>query len=203
MFILYANKNQLTVRKKEPITSGSVNANTARFEFSSDWDGLTRNVVFQAGGIRASVLLDESGVCDVPWEVLKKPLVPLEAGVYGTRDDTVLPTVWANLGIILPGAAPGDGTPPTLELLRLELAKKGDGLSYDGLNLSLKSGEKTLSTVQIAGGGGISDHRLLSNRDAEEQHPIESIIGLSQRLDKTLTSGDYLTVSEILKIMEV
>ena len=49
MFVLYANKNQLTARKKEPVTSGSVNVYTARFEFSPDWAGLTRKAVFKAG----------------------------------------------------------------------------------------------------------------------------------------------------------
>lgn len=50
---------------------------------------------------------------------------------------------------------PDGGTyPPTPELWEQALAGKGDKLAYDGLNLSLLSGEKELSTVQIAGGGG-------------------------------------------------
>lgn len=155
IFILYANKNQLTVRKREPVTSGSVNVYRARFEFSDDWEGLTRKAVFQAGGKKVSVLLDESGVCDVPWEVLEKPMVPLEAGVYGTQNDTALPTTWANLGTVLLGAAPGDSArPPTPDIWQQELDGKGDVLDYDGLNLSLMSGNKPLSTVQIVGGGG-------------------------------------------------
>ena len=42
MFLLYAEKNQLAVREKEPITSGSVNVYPVQFEFSEDWDGLDR-----------------------------------------------------------------------------------------------------------------------------------------------------------------
>lgn len=115
MFDLYAEKNRLTVRQREMTTSGSVEVYTARFEFSEAWAGLSRTAVFQAGPVSASVLLDESGACSIPWEVLKEPGQQLRAGVYGTGSDgTVLPTVWAGLGTVFPGASPGeDAKPPT------------------------------------------------------------------------------------------
>lgn len=155
MLVMYADKNRLTVRQREPVTSGSVNVCRARFEFSPDWKGLARKAVFIGSGTQVPVVLDETGECDVPWEVLAKHGGYLFAGVYGTKDDTVLPTIRASLGIILEGVT-ADGEPskpPTPELWEQELAGKGDGLSYDGLNLSLVSGEKKLSTVQIAEGG--------------------------------------------------
>lgn len=156
-FILYADKNKLTVRKRWPVTSGSVNVYPVRFEFSEDWDGLTSMAVFQADGEPVSVLLDNTNECGVPWEVLVKPGVRLRAGVYGTKgEDVALPTIWADLGEILRGVTMPDGGtyPPTPELWEQALAGKGDGLSYDGQNLSLKSGDKVLSTVEIASGGG-------------------------------------------------
>lgn len=155
MFILYADKNRLAVRKREPVTSGSVNVYTARFEFSPDWQGLTREAVFKAGAVSRTVLLNESGECVVPWEVLTSPGHPLLASVFGTRDETALPTTWADLGVILEsvsGNSP-ETQPPTPDLWEQELDRKGDSLEYDGLNLSLMSGEKILSTVEIAGGG--------------------------------------------------
>ncbi len=156
IIILSAEKSRLYVRQRETITSGSVNVYTARFEFSPDWDGLTRTAVFKAGAASRSVLLGESGECIVPWEVLEKPNIQLQAGVYGTRGgDEVLPTVWANLGTILEGTVTGeDAQPPTPDIWEQRLAAKGDTLDYDGLNLSLMSGDKSLSTVQISGGGG-------------------------------------------------
>lgn len=78
------------------------------------------------------------------------------AGVFGTADETALPTTWANLGIILEGV-PGDADgskPPTPDLWEQELARKGDRLEYDGAELSLMSGDRTLSKVVIAGGSG-------------------------------------------------
>lgn len=115
MLILHANKNMLTLRKREPMTSGSVNAYEVRFEFSPDWDGLTRTVVFKAGSESRSILLDESGECVIPWEVLTTPNVALRAGVYGTQGgELVLPTVWENLGVIQEGTEPGESSqPPT------------------------------------------------------------------------------------------
>lgn len=157
MFILYANKNQLTVRKKEPVTSGSVNVYHIRFDFSDDWNGLSRTVIFRAGVESRAVLPEEDNETVIPWEVLKESNLPLYCGVYGAIGSrVVLPTIWANLGLIqegVPGNSPGT-KPPTPDLWEQELAKKGDALAYDGLNLALKSGEKTLSSVEITGGGG-------------------------------------------------
>ena len=131
-FILYAEKNKLTVRKRGPVTSGSANVYPVQFEFSGDWDGLARTAVFQADGDPVSVLLDDSNRCGIPWETLVKHGVRLRAGVYGTKGgDTVLPTIWADLGEILQGVTMPDGGtyPPTPELWEQALAGKGDKLA--------------------------------------------------------------------------
>ena len=158
MFVLYANKTQLTLRKREPLTSGSVNVYQAHFDLSEDWNGLARSAVFRSGAESRTVFLDETNTCTVPWESLEKPGLTLFCGVCGTQGGhTVLPTVWTSLGVIQEGASLGESAhPPTPELWEQHLGAKGDGLSYDGLNLSLLSGDKPLSTVQIAGGGSSS-----------------------------------------------
>ena len=151
IFVLYADKNKLTVRAREPVTSGSVNIYTVRFEFSSDWEGLERAAVFKSGSESRSVPLDSGGECVIPWEVLAAHGQPLTAGVFGTRDgDTVLPTVWAGLGIVLEGVAAGaDAQPPTPDLWRQELAGKGDRLDYTpGGELGLYGGGKLLSAAR-------------------------------------------------------
>lgn len=154
MIILYADKNKLTVKKRELITSGSVNVYRVRFEFSQEWEGLTTKAVFCGSGVTKTVLLAD-GECVIPWETLASHGQLLTAGVFGTQDDKVLPSTWANLGIILEGVPTnGEGArPPTPDLWEQELAGKGDGLDYDGLELSLMSGDKPLSKVVIAGGG--------------------------------------------------
>lgn len=208
-FILYAKKNQLMLLpgQREPVTSGSVNVYPVRFEFSEDWDGLARTAVFQAGGEPVSVLLDNTNACNIPWEVLVSPGVQLRVGVYGTKgEDTVLPTIWASLGQVLPGAAPGkDAQPPTPELWEQALAGKGDKLDYtaDG-DLGLYAGGKLLSAVPAAGGGegGTSDHRALSHRDAERQHPIKAIDGLSEELNRIPEPVEALTNEDLEDLLK-
>lgn len=203
MFILYADKNQLKVRQREPMTSGSVNVYQARFEFSEDWEGLDRTAVFRAGERSVSLLLDESGECSVPWEALAESGRRLDAGVYGKRGtEVVLPTVWADLGYIQRGAAPGEESrPPTPELWQQELDRKGDGLGYtEKGELGLYAGDQLLSSVPVEGGGegGTSDHRFLSGRDAPEQHPISAIDGLEKALTKIPVP---MTAEQLRKIL--
>lgn len=157
MFVLYAEKNQLTVREKEPVTSGSVNAYPVRFEFSTDWDGLEKTAVFQAGCVEKAISLT-GGACTIPAEVLGTAGHFLMAGVCGkSGKNTVLPTIWATLGLIQNGAVPGDTPAPTPppEDWQEALEGKGDNLAYtDSGELGLYSGEKLLSSVPIEGGGG-------------------------------------------------
>ena len=51
-------------------------------------------------------------------------------------------------------------------------------------------------TVVAGGGGGVSDHERLTNRDAPNQHPISSITNLSQVLDSKLDSETALPLIE-------
>lgn len=210
MFVLYADKTQLKPRKLEPVTSGSAEVYRVEFTFSAEWKGLSRTAVFRAGERNVSVLLGEDGACGIPWEVLAVPGQQLSAGVYGTRDGgkVVLPTVWVSLGIILEGASSGEtARPPTLELWEQELDRKGDALEYDGLNLTLKSGDRPISEVQITGRGGgeggcATDHRLLSHRDAEGQHPTSAIEGLDEELKKIPAPVEALTNLELEALLK-
>lgn len=172
MFILTAAKNKLTLQPqtREPLTSGSVNVNTVRFEFSEEWSGLIRTAVFKAGAESRSVLLDETGECVIPWEVLTEPGVTLYAGLYGKQgSEIVLPTVWASLGTILEGvsATGGAARPPT-----------------------------------PTPGNGVDDHRLLTHRDAENQHPIKAIGGLSEKLNAIPQPVEALTNSELEELLK-
>lgn len=124
MFILYANKNMLSLRQREPVTSGSVNVYSVLFEFSDDWDGLARTAVFRAGQESRSILLGPDNQCDIPWEVLGTGGTYLYAGVCGTRGgEVVLPTVWAVLGKILEGTTAGEeAKPPTPDVYQQIMA---------------------------------------------------------------------------------
>lgn len=206
MFLLRAEKNKLALLEREPVTSGSVNAYAARFEFSEDWPGLDKTAVFQAGCASREVLLGPEGACVVPWEVLRVPGYQLKAGVYGKQGgEVVLPTAWADLGVILEGVPTGGSPPPSPELWEQELARKGDGLGYtEEGELGLYSGDKLLSAVPVSGGGDgwTSDHRFLSNRDAEKQHPIPAIEGLEDELRRIPAPVEPLTNEDLEAILK-
>lgn len=198
MFTLYADKNRMIVRKKEPVTSGSVNVCPVKFEFSNEWHGLAKTAVFRAGGKSAGLILDETGACSVPWEVLEKPGLTLYAGVYGTRGaDTVLPTIWAGIGQIQEGVTIAEAARPpapgAYEQVLAALEDKADGILLDGPELQLLSGDYPLSSVILptgGGEGGVSDHRQLAGRDAANQHPMDAISGLSEAIPRPMTAEE-------------
>lgn len=109
-----------------PVVSGTVGL-PVEFTFDYAWEGLQKTAVFRANGKTLDCIGIENSAT-VPWELLKSPGCRLWAGVYGTNADGTLqiPTVWADLGIIQPGADPsGDESAnpslPVWEQLRTEV----------------------------------------------------------------------------------
>lgn len=206
MFLLYAEKNKLTVRRRESLVSGSANVYQAHIEFSEDWDGLERTVVFQAGDKPVSILLDSSGLCGIPWEALAHPGRQLAVGVYGTRDGAVvLPTTWASMGLILRGTQPGADmytpTPGLYEQLLAVLTRKQDKLTgLPGQIVGFDEAGNAVARDMPAGGasGGAADHGALANRDAADQHPIEAITGLEDALRRI---PEPMTAEDLRKIL--
>lgn len=94
-------------RSLEPVTSGTVGAEVT-FSFSEEWEELHKTAVFRAGAIiRDAEDVDEKPV-RVPPEVLERSGVRLFVGVCG-RDAAgtlVIPTVYAEIGMIAMGADP-------------------------------------------------------------------------------------------------
>lgn len=92
----------------EPIllTAGTVGLPVA-FTFDEDWEELEKIAVFRAGGRILSCPLEQDR-CQVPWEIMEQGGCTLHAGAYGCNDDgtMAIPTVWAQVGVIQPGADP-------------------------------------------------------------------------------------------------
>lgn len=176
MFVLYARKNLLEVNQKEMVTSGSVNVYQAQFSFDNAWDGLERTAVFQAGDETISTILDDTGVCIIPWEVLQDAKRTLYAGVYGTKDgEIVLPTIWASLGEIKQGVNPGQSTqPPTPSVYEQILAQIGN---LDELDTQTKESlVAAINELYETGGGGGGGTGNVSSVDV-------SIISVIDRAD--------------------
>ena len=115
MIRLSATKAELTITETETITSGAQRVFECTFTVNSDWDGLNRTAVFRAGTKAVSVLLGDDNTVEIPWEVLQTAGITLRIGLYGTNAaGDVLPTVWADAGMICTGAHLGDDAyPPT------------------------------------------------------------------------------------------
>lgn len=121
-------KTAVRITGRETLTAGMANVVTCVFEFSSDWNSLSRTAVFSNGKTTIDVILDGEP-CNVPHEVLSEPLRTVVVGVYGTDGDiVVLPTVWGVLGTVLPGADPSgdESVDPTLPVWQQILGQIGD-----------------------------------------------------------------------------
>lgn len=102
--------------KKGLITSGMVGL-PVTFTFDDSWGGLVATAVFSGSGVTKSVPLLGATETVVPWEVMAEPHTILRIGTEGRLTDgtLVIPTTWATVGTIIPGANATDdlATPPT------------------------------------------------------------------------------------------
>lgn len=106
--------NQIAVEARPVvITAGTVGLE-AEFVFDSQWDTLSKILVFKAGEKVVATAL-AGNTHSIPWEVLEKPNQWLCVGVYGANGEgtVVIPTLWAKVSVIHTGTEPeGD---PALE----------------------------------------------------------------------------------------
>ena len=95
---------------EETLTSGMV-GKEARLEFSEEWDGFQKTVVFTAG-CESRTVAEPGPVVVIPHEVLAESRNHLYVGVYGVGDDgRVMPSVRVKGPWIHPGIDPaGDET---------------------------------------------------------------------------------------------
>lgn len=96
------------IQQPSRITSGTVGLR-AEFAFDSQWEGLSKVAMFRAGDVVMTIANPEDGTV-VPWEVLEKPNLWLQIGVYGVNGEgtVVIPTVWTNVCVIHTGVNPED-----------------------------------------------------------------------------------------------
>ena len=109
MIKITANGVCARAQRLEPLTSGMVGAKVA-FELSPDFDGLTITAVFTNGAVTKDVL-NPGAECFIPPEVLETAGKTVKAGIYAVSgSELVIPTVYAPIGVVLPGADPSGDT---------------------------------------------------------------------------------------------
>lgn len=124
------NGTELKISEREPLLAGSVGLSRIKFEFSSEWSKLTRQIDFtneQSGDTRR--ISAQGSECTVPWELLRSE-GDISCYVRGIGADGTLKlrTNDANLGTVLGSvseSAPGSGT-PTPDVCDEVAAKLGD-----------------------------------------------------------------------------
>lgn len=123
MFQIDVQKAKPSAKTIEPlVTSGSLNAFSVQFKFNEEWDGMTKFATFRIKGQPIiEILLDETNICDIPWELMKDPGVQIQVGAYGIKigDDKHirLPTTWINLQNVSEGVLFGtEGREPTPDI---------------------------------------------------------------------------------------
>lgn len=98
------------------IPAGIVGA-TVELEYTGGiWAGLNKTVIFR-GNTTKEVLTDETTVT-MPAEVVAEPRGRLRVGVYGTdaANNLIMPTLWAELGVIADSAEPSEPADSTLPI---------------------------------------------------------------------------------------
>lgn len=119
MIKITANGVCARAQRLEPLTSGMVGAKV-EFVLSPDFDGLTVTAVFTNGAVTKDIL-NPGDECFIPPEVLETAGKTVKVGIYAVRgSELVIPTVYAPIGVVLPGADPsGDtSTSATLPVVR-------------------------------------------------------------------------------------
>ncbi len=146
--------------EKKTIRAGMVGV-TVSFAFDEYWGGLNKIAVYRCGGVvRDEYLEGDTGT--IPAEVLTKSGFDLEIGVYGTdaEKQIAIPTCWANLGVVRPGADPsGDpAADPSLPIWAQILAKLGNLA-----DLSTEAKENLVAAINEAltkGGGEVDPEEI-------------------------------------------
>ena len=147
------------------LTAGMSKSETVELIFSPDWAAMTKTAVFTDGTVTVDVLQSrwQGNTVTIPAEVLTTAGRYVRVGVYGSNADGVaLPTIWADLGKVRPGAEPsGDvSTDPSLPVWAQLQALIGDlddltTKAKDNLVAAINEAAKTGS-----GGSGSIDLRV-------------------------------------------
>ncbi len=95
---------EICVTQATRLVARSTGVCRAAFQFDDTWEGYAKVAVFLAGGKTREVLLTGES-CVIPGEMLMAGQ-SLRIGVYGTKGEDFLPTVWAQPLPVFPGAFP-------------------------------------------------------------------------------------------------
>lgn len=191
------NGTTCEVTRLVPISKGLVGATVSVEYTDSAWDGLTKTIVFRSS-VTKDVVATGSEVV-IPAEVVSRAGVNLYMGVYGVdaANNVVIPTIWAELGLVHGAAAPSGDTSidPTLPVWAQIQGMIGN---LDDLDTDAKSSLVAAVNEALTKGGGEIDPAEVQKivEDYLKENPPSSNADISLGL----TSA---TVGQTIKVKAV
>lgn len=196
MYWVNVNENTVDVVGSDVIVQNNVNAVQVKFSFSEEWDNLKEMVVFRGSG-KAISIRPIDGLVTIPWECCKTINDVIYVGAYGIDDNGMIvrPTTWGQIGRVVDGVdvdvvvspTPNDNTFSEIIGAIGDLKDDIDDMStrVSDMSENLSDFEGDLETY--------SYHQNLHGLEEPDQHPIEAVIGLKEKLVTT----NYLTPDEL------
>lgn len=157
----------------------------------SIWNSLSKTVVFQSEETRD--VLNVDGTVTIPLEVVSKSGGHLRMGVYGVdaQNHVVIPTLWADLGVIKTAASPSGDTSSDLSLPVWAQIQGMIG-NLDDLDTNVKSSLVAAVNEALTKGGGEVDPAAVQKivddyLKVNPPSPVKAGNGLSMAKDGTLS----------------
>jgi hypothetical protein len=205
----YASVRSAHTKSDDAITTSSVGIPVTLI-LASEFDGLAKTAVFKAGSVLVDIaLVGDATETEVPVDVLATSGKYLEMGIYAADGNgtIVIPTVWATVGMILPGTIPSgvdpSATTPSWVAQVQNIASQASEEASDALTIAqgvkaqADAGDfdgtdgvsPTVSVSDITGG-----HRVVIT-DANGSHTFDVMDGVDGTDGTDGTDGYSPTVS--------
>lgn len=146
---IYVNKNEVSIEyeKDEKINRGEYKAHKCDFNFSEEYEGLTKKAIFETSMIKKEMPIINNE-CDIPYEVLNSERINLRVYAYSTENDELILRYSPRYSefCTLDGSYV-DGAEPSEEITPTQFEQYTDELNK-GLN-EVDSSLKTLSDTNV------------------------------------------------------
>lgn len=88
---IYVNKNEVSIEyeKDEKINRGEYKAHKCDFNFSEEYEGLTKKAIFETSMIKKEMPIINNE-CDIPYEVLNSERIKLRVYAYSIENDELI-----------------------------------------------------------------------------------------------------------------
>ena len=176
MITICIGKADAQCTDKVTLTSGMVQAVQVLFDFSEEWEGLTKIAVFSNGDTTLDIALDTLDQCYIPHEVMAIAGREVTCGIYGSKGEdseyVAIPTVVCSLGKVVEGACP-TGTNPA-----------------EPTPTMLQDHENRITALETSGGGGGGGGSAPTKMSELEQDLSSMTIGNTYISSRNISNND-------------